>query len=164
MTDNRLRIGGIRPPTGGRVCMKAQLFASASAAALFALPATAMAQSSEAAAPADTTAQGSARDGARDDHDIIVTATRRTARLQDVPLSVTAFGQEQLDDLGIVGYEGIAQNTPGIVVNRQTQNFNNFTARGINHKCHRAGLQMAGGTSYNARTMYAKDNYMHHHP
>src|SRR3546814_4402148 len=47
MTDNRLRIGGIRPPTGGSVCMKAQLFASASAAALFALPATAMAQSSE---------------------------------------------------------------------------------------------------------------------
>src|SRR3546814_8026782 len=80
-----------------------------------------MAQSSEAAAPADTTAQ----DGARDKHDIIVTATRRTARLQDVPLSVTAFGQEQLDDLGIVGYEGIAQNTPGIVVNRPTQNFNN---------------------------------------
>src|SRR3546814_5264454 len=71
MTDNRLRIGGIRPPTGGRVCMKAQLFASASAAALFALPATAMAQSSEAAAPADTTAQGSARDRAPDAHDNI---------------------------------------------------------------------------------------------
>ncbi|MBB5706774.1 TonB-dependent receptor [Sphingopyxis panaciterrulae] len=123
--------------------MKAQLFASASAAALFALPATAMAQSSETAAPADATAQGSARDGARDDHDIIVTATRRTARLQDVPLSVTAFGQEQLDDLGIVGYEGIAQNTPGIVVNRPTQNFNNFTARGINTNGYSAGLQSA---------------------
>src|SRR3546814_7848086 len=98
-----------------------------------------MAQSSEAAAPADTTAQ----DGARDKHDIIVTATRRTARLQDVPLSVTAFGQEQLDDLGIVGYEGIAQNTPGIVVNRPTQNFNNFTARGINTNGYSAGLQSA---------------------
>src|SRR3546814_14870442 len=77
------------------------------------------------------------------DHDIIVTATRRTARLQDVPLSVTAFGQEQLDDLGIVGYEGIAQNTPGIVVNRPTQNFNNFTARGINTNGYSAGLQSA---------------------
>ena len=120
--------------------MKAQLFASASAAALFALPATAMAQSTEADAPA----QGStARDAARDDHDIIVTATRRTARLQDVPLSVTAFGQEELDDLGIVGYEGIAQNTPGIVVNRPTQNFNNFTSRGINTNGYSAGLQSA---------------------
>src|SRR3546814_20327932 len=64
--------------------------------------------------------------------DIIVTATRRSERLQDVPLSVTAFGQEDLDDLGIVGYEGIAQNTPGLVVNRPTQNFNTFTARGLN--------------------------------
>src|SRR3546814_10077490 len=75
--------------------------------------------------------------------DIIVTATRRSERLQDVPLSVTAFGQEDLDDLGIVGYEGIAQNTPGLVVNRPTQNFNNFTARGINTNGYSAGLQSA---------------------
>jgi len=119
--------------------MKVQLLASASAAALFALPVSALAQTSEADAPAGTAAQ----DAPRDSHDIIVTATRRTARLQDVPLSVTAFGQEQLDDLGIVGYEGIAQNTPGIVVNRPTQNFNNFTARGINTNGYSAGLQSA---------------------
>src|SRR3546814_10862893 len=107
--------------------MKAQLFASASAAALFASPVAAMAQDVEAP-PADSAAS----DQPRGDNDIIVTATRRTARLQDVPLRVTAFGQEELSDLGIVGFEGIAQNTPGIVVNRPTQNFNNFTARGIN--------------------------------
>src|SRR3546814_1177216 len=94
--------------------MKAQLFASASAAALFASPVSVMAQEAESPA-ADTAAQNQQRD----DRDIIVTATRRTARLQDVPLSVTAFGQEELNDLGIVGVEGIAQNTPGIVVNRQ---------------------------------------------
>src|SRR3546814_21160804 len=115
MSDERSQIGDTRPPTGGRVYMKAQLFASASVAALFALPTTAMAQSSEAAAPADPTAQ----DGARDKHDIIVTATRRTARLKAVPLSVTTFGQEQLDDLGIVGSEGIPHNKPATVVNRQ---------------------------------------------
>ena len=119
--------------------MKVQLLASASAAALFALPVSALAQTSEADTPAETTAQNAPRGG----NDIIVTATRRTARLQDVPLSVTAFGQEQLDDLGIVGYEGIAQNTPGIVVNRPTQNFNNFTSRGINTNGYSAGLQSA---------------------
>ena len=119
--------------------MKVQLLASASAAALFALPVSALAQTSEADSPAETTAQNAPRGG----NDIIVTATRRTARLQDVPLSVTAFGQEQLDDLGIVGYEGIAQNTPGIVVNRPTQNFNNFTSRGINTNGYSAGLQSA---------------------
>src|SRR3546814_1631381 len=118
--------------------MKAQLFVSASAVALFASPVTVLAQEAEAP-PADTAAS----DQPRDDNDIIVTATRRTARLQDVPLSVTAFGQEELSDLGIVGFEGIAQNTPGIVVNRPTQNFNNFTARGINTNGYSAGLQTA---------------------
>ncbi|WP_243446534.1 TonB-dependent receptor [Sphingosinicella microcystinivorans] len=98
-----------------------------------------MAQTTGAEASAESTA---ARDIRRDE-DIIVTATRRTEKLQDVPLSVTAFGQEDLDDLGIVGYEGIAQNTPGIVVNRPTQNFNNFTSRGINTNGYSAGLQSA---------------------
>lgn len=119
--------------------MKAHLLVSASAAALFALPVSAQAQSADVAAPADR----SAEERSRGDGDIVVTATRRTERLQDVPLSVSAFGQEELDDLGIVGYEGIAQNTPGIVVNRPTQNFNNFTARGINTNGYSAGLQSA---------------------
>ncbi len=119
--------------------MKAQLFASASAVALFAMPVSAQAQSASAPPSADVDAQ----DQKRDANDIVVTATRRTERLQDVPLSVTAFGQEELDDLGIVGFEGIAQNTPGIVVNRPTQNFNNFTARGINTNGYSAGLQSA---------------------
>jgi iron complex outermembrane receptor protein len=78
-----------------------------------------------------------------DSNVIVVTATRRTERLQEVPLSVTAFSQEELTELGIVGYEGIAQNTPGVVVNRPTQNFNNFTARGINTNGYSAGMQSA---------------------
>ncbi|HMO75158.1 MAG TPA: TonB-dependent receptor [Sphingopyxis sp.] len=115
--------------------MKAQLFASASVVALFMTPGIAAAQS---------TATGqTAEERQRDDNDIIVTATRRTERLQDVPLSVSAFAQDELDELGIVGYEGIAQNTPGVVVNRPTQNFNNFTARGINTNGYSAGLQSA---------------------
>lgn len=74
---------------------------------------------------------------------IVVTATRREERLQDVPLSVTAFQQEELTEKGIVGYEGLARNTPGIVVNKPTANFNNFTARGINTNGYSAGLQSA---------------------
>ena len=116
--------------------MKAKLFMSVSAAALFALPVCANAQTTR---PADR----SAEEGARNNEDIIVTATRRTERLQDVPLSVSAFAQDDLDELGIVGYEGIAQNTPGVVINRPTQNFNNFTARGINTNGYSAGLQSA---------------------
>ena len=52
---------------------------------------------------------------------IIVTATRREADLQDVPLSVSAFQQEELTEKGIVGYERLARETPGVVLNRPTR-------------------------------------------
>src|SRR4051812_22037320 len=74
-------------------------------------------------------------------NEIIVTATRRSERLQDVPLSVTAFSQEELTTKGIVGYEGLAQETPGVVLNRPSANFNNFTARGIATNGYGANLQ-----------------------
>ena len=118
--------------------MKAKLLMTASAVALLVQPSIAYAQ---AEGGADNNPQSEERSGS--DKEIIVTATRRVERLQDVPLSVTAFAQEDLDDLGVVGYEGIAQNTPGIVVNRPTQNFNNFTSRGINTNGYSAGLQSA---------------------
>lgn len=73
--------------------------------------------------------------------DIVVTATRRAERIQDVPLSITAFSQAELTTKGIVGFEGIARETPGIVLNRPTQNFNNFTARGIATNGYNANLQ-----------------------
>ena len=135
--------------------MRGILLASACAAAMVATASPAFAQSTsptpnpqdEAQPPAAGTAeaqrQQAAGQDAADEDEIFVTATLRTARLRDVPLSVTAFSQEELTDLGIVGYEGIAQNTPGIVVNRPTQNFNNFTARGINTNGYSAGLQSA---------------------
>jgi outer membrane receptor protein involved in Fe transport len=132
--------------------MRGILLASACAAAMVATTSSAQAQPApnaqeEAQPPATGTAeaqrQQAAGQDAADEDEIFVTATLRTARLRDVPLSVTAFSQEELTDLGIVGYEGIAQNTPGIVVNRPTQNFNNFTARGINTNGYSAGLQSA---------------------
>jgi outer membrane receptor protein involved in Fe transport len=73
--------------------------------------------------------------------DIIVTATRRNERLRDVPLSITAFSQEKLSESGIVGYEGLARDTPGIVLNKPTANFNTFTARGIATNGYGANLQ-----------------------
>ncbi|SMF67735.1 TonB-dependent receptor [Allosphingosinicella indica] len=120
--------------------MKAMLFASVSAAAVMLVPGAAWAQSENAGETVET---AEPRSATMDNRDIIVTATRREEKLQDVPLSITAFDQEELNKLGIVGYEGIAQNTPGIVVNRPTQNFNNFTARGINTNGYSAGLQSA---------------------
>src|SRR3546814_20594406 len=67
-----------------------------------------------AALPAAATAQDSAEDTSGD---IIVTAQRQEQRLQDVPVSVTAFGAEQLRDNSIETVQDIALRTPGLAVN-----------------------------------------------
>lgn len=113
--------------------MRVQLLASVCAGALFAIPAGAAAQ--EAAEP--VAQAGEAPEG----NDIIVTATRRAERIQDVPISISAFSQEELTEKGIVGYEGIGRETPGVVLNKPTANFNNFTARGIATNGYNANLQ-----------------------
>ncbi len=73
--------------------------------------------------------------------EVIVTATRREVRLQDVPLSITAFTQDDLTEKGIVSYQGLAYNTPGAVLNRASANFNNFSVRGIATNGYNANLQ-----------------------
>lgn len=112
--------------------MRGRLLASACAATLVAMPAWA-----QDIPVADDQVEPAADAGG----DIIVTATRRAERLQDVPLSITAFTQAELTEKGIVGYEGLARETPGIVLNKPTANFNNFTARGIATNGYNANLQ-----------------------
>lgn len=73
--------------------------------------------------------------------DVIVTATRRAERLQDVPVSISSLSQEELTQRGIVNYDGLATATPGVVLNRASANFNNFTARGIATNGYGANLQ-----------------------
>lgn len=72
---------------------------------------------------------------------IMVTATRRAESVQDVPLSISTLSQDDLNEKGIVGYEGLAYETPGVVLNKPTANFNNFTARGVATNGYNANLQ-----------------------
>jgi outer membrane receptor protein involved in Fe transport len=58
-----------------------------------------------------------------------------------VPLSVTVFSQAELTQKGIVGYEGIARETPGAVLNVASDNNVRLTARGISTNGWGAGLQ-----------------------
>lgn len=46
--------------------------------------------------------------------DIVVTARKREERLQDVPVSVTAFTGEQLERQGVTSFEGLAQSNPNV--------------------------------------------------
>lgn len=46
--------------------------------------------------------------------EVVVTAQRRSERLQDVPVTVTAFGADQIDESHIVGVQDIITRTPGL--------------------------------------------------
>lgn len=112
--------------------MKHRLLAFVSASALFLSCSPALAQESNETS-----------EDARENklEEVIVTATRREVRLLDVPLSITAFSQADLDEKGIVNYQGLAFNTPGAVLNRASANFNNFSVRGIATNGYNANLQ-----------------------
>ena len=88
-----------------------------------------------------TEGQSTSDPSARVDGEIVVTATRRAERLQDVPISITAFSQDELNQKGIVGYETLARETPGVVLNKQSANFANFSSRGIANNTYGANLQ-----------------------
>jgi len=143
LTD--VRIAGILNHNGltqmigadtGSENMKGLLLGSVCAVALTAIAVPALSQTTQAA-PADTNAKP-------DDsvETVIVTATRRKERLQDVPLSITTFSQKEMTAKGIVGFEGLARETPGVVINKASANFNYFTARGVaTNSGYGAGLQ-----------------------
>lgn len=122
--------------------MRAILLASACAIAqaVVITPAQAQAQAQQQQQEAAARSERHDRDAAKLD-EVIVTATRREERLRDVPVSITALSQEELNERGIVNYDGLATATPGVVLNRASANFNNFTARGIATNGYGANLQ-----------------------
>jgi iron complex outermembrane receptor protein len=74
---------------------------------------------------ADGLASSSASSGLEE---IVVTATRREEKLQDVPASISTFSQEKLDAQGIRSIDDLARATPGVLLERNavgaTGNFN----------------------------------------
>src|ERR1700741_1105332 len=50
--------------------------------------------------------------------EIVVTATRREERLQDVPISLSAFSQENLDAQGLRSIDDLTRLTPGVTFQR----------------------------------------------
>lgn len=57
---------------------------------------------------ADTTTEAEA-DGV---YDIVVTAQRRSEKIQDIPVAISAFGAQQLERAGVVSIENIAPRVP----------------------------------------------------
>jgi outer membrane receptor protein involved in Fe transport len=59
--------------------------------------------------------------------EIVVTATRRAERLQDIPVSATAFTQEKMDVQGLRSIDDLTRLTPGVTFQRDaTTSAGNF--------------------------------------
>lgn len=78
--------------------------------------------------------------------EVVVTATRREERLQDVPISVSAFNQEQIDQQGIRSIDELSASTPGVTFQRMGSSINanyNDEQSDINIR----GIESQAGTS-----------------
>lgn len=82
---------------------RASLCAGAALGALLAAPALA-----QNGAPAPAAAQPDVLE------EVLVTAQRRSQRLQDVPVTVTAFGSDQIAAAHIIGVQDVITRTPGL--------------------------------------------------
>lgn len=104
------------------------------AAALWLPQASAFAQDA-APEPADAAEGGESVGGVED---IIVTATRRSQNLQDVPIAVQAVTSQTLAASGITGTDAIAAITPGLNLTRTAGSATPFL-RGVGNSAGAAG-------------------------
>ncbi|WP_177198285.1 TonB-dependent receptor [Novosphingobium sp. CF614] len=85
-----------------------------------------------ASAPAFAAAEESEGGANVPGDDIVVTARRVEERLQDVPISVTVLGSNDLNRLNIVNSDDLAKHVPGLTTNqRYTPESSTFTIRGF---------------------------------
>ena len=67
---------------------------------------------------------------------IVVTAERFEETIQDVPISITAFSEQEIEDANLDSFDSIADNTPNFSVfgeGSQTGFFNTYSIRGLSN-------------------------------
>jgi len=85
------------------------------------------------AAPAlsQTGAQGAGAEVAEDNQDIIVTATKRATSLQDVPFSINAQTQEDIQRSGAATLEDLSRNVAGLTIQNLGPGQSQVSIRGV---------------------------------
>ncbi len=63
--------------------------------------------------------------------EIIITAQKRDQNIQDVPLAVTAYDTQKLEQFGVQQFDDLAALVPGLEVQEQSANNPGFVIRGI---------------------------------
>jgi outer membrane receptor protein involved in Fe transport len=119
--------GDVRPAGGQVAAAPGDSGAAQAAPATPAAPAeTPPAATGGEAAATQPTAQPSGKT-----EEIVVTATRHEAALSKVPVSVSAFTQQSMDEKGIKDFTDVARFTPGVNIDATGTGTNNISIRGI---------------------------------
>lgn len=89
--------------------------------------------------------------------EIVVTAQKRAENLQDVPLAISAFGGEALEQANVSSLEELQGRTPGLVLNSFSPGQPEIAIRGVGTKEDGAGasdstLVMVDGVYFATRT------------
>ncbi len=66
-----------------------------------------------------------------DDSEIVVTAQLREQRISEVPMAITAYSGEFLNELGLNDFEDVSRFVPGFEVQNQSPNNPGFVMRGV---------------------------------
>ncbi|MGF1482042.1 MAG: TonB-dependent receptor plug domain-containing protein [Cyanophyceae cyanobacterium] len=65
--------------------------------------------------------------------DIIVTAEKQPDPLQEVPISITAITEQEIEDGDITSFRDIAENTPNFTTYTPSRNFVTYSVRGLSN-------------------------------
>ena len=127
--------------------VRAALFGSVAAAALYTTPAAAAAAQADTQPTAASNAQTQDTAASGSNQDIVVTARRRNELLLNVPIAVTAYSGEQLDRQGALNITDVAATTPNVTleVSRGTNSTLTPFIRGIGQQDPVAGFEQGVG-------------------
>ena len=95
---------------------RSTMFAAMLAGAAMATAAPAWSQTAPADAPVASPATATVAEDSGQLGDIVVTAQRRETRLQDTPISITAFTAQNMTDRGITNVRDLAAFTPNLTI------------------------------------------------
>ena len=81
--------------------------------------------------------------------EIVVTAQRRAESIQDVPIAVTAFSAESIDQMQIENFSDLAFFTPNVTFSKSNFTGSNFQIRGVGNTLVAASADSGVGISVN---------------
>jgi iron complex outermembrane recepter protein len=64
--------------------------------------------------------------------EVVVTAQKRAQNAQDIPIAVSAFTGDQMQALGVLSAQDLAENVAGVQITMNYANSPSFTVRGMN--------------------------------